>query len=144
VTRGGWTAWWIAIGYACCTAAAMLHGGRELAGIFLASDIQDNRPVIDLAVTFLMLAGLFQLVDCGQVVGMGMLRGLHDTRVPMVFAAIGYWVIGLPLGVALAFPLGLKGVGIWIGLATGLAVVAVMLIVRWAARRRLGLVAVIA
>lgn len=140
VTRGGWTAWWIAIGYACCTAAAMILAGRELAGVFLASDVADNRPVIDLAVTFLVLAGLFQFVDAGQVVGMGMLRGLHDTSVPMIFAALGYWVIGLPLGVVLAFPLGLAGLGIWIGLAAGLAVVAVMLILRWASRRRLKLV----
>ena len=50
-----------------------------------------------------------------------MLRGLHDTRVPMIFAALGYWGIGLPLGVVLGFPLGLEGVGIWIGLASGLA-----------------------
>ena len=138
-TRAGWTAWALALAYACATAAAMLLGGRELVGVFL-DDLPANQPVIGLAVTFLMLAGLFQLVDCGQVVGMGVLRGLHDTRVPMIVAAIGYWAIGLPLGVALAFPLGLKGVGIWIGLAMGLAVVAVLLGLRWAWRHRLGLV----
>jgi MATE family multidrug resistance protein len=96
--------------------------------------------VIGLAVTFVMLAGVFQLVDCGQVVAMGMLRGLHDTRVPMLFAAVGYWLVGLPLGVLLAFPLGLHGIGIWIGLAAGLAVVALLLSLRWMARHRLGLV----
>ena len=68
-----------------------------------------------------------------------MLRGLHDTRVPMLFAALGYWGIGLPLGVVLGFPLGLGGAGIWIGLATGLAVVAVLMTARWIMRERLGL-----
>lgn len=142
VARGGWTAFALSVVYACCTAAAMIFAGRELVGVFLDRGDPANQPVIGLAVTFLILAGLFQLVDGGQVVGMGVLRGLHDTRVPMIFAAVGYWVIGLPLGVVLAFPFGLRGVGIWIGLAAGLAIVAVMLSLRWAARRRLGLVPV--
>jgi MATE family multidrug resistance protein len=140
VTRAGWTAWGLAIAYACGTASMMLLAGRELVGAFLDRGDAANQPVISLAVSFLILAGLFQLVDSGQVTGMGMLRGLHDTRVPMVAAAIGYWAIGLPLGVVLAFPLGFAGIGIWIGLATGLAVVAVALIHRWVARQRLRLV----
>ena len=65
-----------------------------------------------------------------------MLRGLHDTTVPMIYAAIGYWAIGMPLGVVLAFPLGFDGVGIWIGLSVGLAVVAVLFITRWIGRER--------
>jgi MATE family multidrug resistance protein len=70
-----------------------------------------------------------------------MLRGIHDTRVPMIFAAIGYWAIGLTVGVVLAFPLDLEGNGIWIGLAAGLAVVAVLMLTRWNNRRGLGLLA---
>jgi Na+-driven multidrug efflux pump len=78
---------------------------------------------------------------CGaQVLGAGALRGLKDTRVPMVFAAIGYWGVGLPVGVALAFPLGVGAAGLWIGLAAGLAVVAVLMGVRWKSRVVLGLV----
>jgi MATE family multidrug resistance protein len=68
-----------------------------------------------------------------------MLRGLQDTKVPMAYAAIGYWVIGLTVGVWLAFDLGWQGVGIWIGLATGLAIVAALMIARWLRRERLGL-----
>ena len=94
---------------------------------------------IALAVSFLAFAGLFQIVDGAQAVSGGMLRGLHDTKVPMIFAAIGYWGVGLPLGVLLAFPLGLEGNGIWIGLSAGLAVVAALLLVRWLRRDRLGL-----
>jgi MATE family multidrug resistance protein len=94
---------------------------------------------VELAVTFLAFAALFQLADGAQVVGSGMLRGLHDTRVPMVFAALGYWGIGLPLGIVLAFPLGMQGAGIWMGLAAGLAVVAVLMTGRWAMREKLRL-----
>jgi multidrug resistance protein, MATE family len=74
------------------------------------------------------------------VLGAGMLRGLHDTRVPMVFALFGYWVIGIGVGALFAFHLGWGGVGVWIGLATGLAVVSVMMLWRWSLRGRLGLV----
>ena len=68
-----------------------------------------------------------------------MLRGLQDTRVPMIYAGLGYWGIGAPLGLLLAFPGGLAGRGVWIGLATGLAVVAALLLHRWTRRDRLGL-----
>ena len=90
--------------------------------------------MITLAVSFLVFAALFQIFDGAQAVAAGMLRGLHDTKVPMIYAAIGYWGVGLPLGVLLAFHFGLNGVGIWIGLATGLAVVAVLLLARWLRR----------
>ena len=66
-----------------------------------------------------------------------MLRGLHDNGVPMIHAAISYWGVGLPLGVLLAFHFGLHGVGIWIGLSSGLAVVAALLLGRWLRRDRL-------
>jgi multidrug resistance protein, MATE family len=55
---------------------------------------------------------LFQIADGAQVVGSGMLLGLHDARWPMILALIGYWGMGLPLGVLLACPLGLNGTGI--------------------------------
>ena len=77
----------------------------------------------------------------GQAVAAGLLRGLHDTRVPMIYAGIGYWAIGLAAGVVLAFVFKLDGIGIWIGLATGLVVVAILLIGRWLNRERLGLLA---
>jgi MATE family multidrug resistance protein len=135
-TRSGWTAWWLAIAYACCTAALMLTCGRLLVGIFLDLGEAANQPVVELAITFLMFAGMFQLVDATQASTSGMLRGLHDTRVPMWLAAIGYWVVGLPVGTALAFGLGLGGSGIWIGLSAGLAAAAVLLTLRWIRRTR--------
>ncbi len=70
-----------------------------------------------------------------------MLRGLQDTRWPMLFAAFGYWVAGLGSGYLLAFHGGWGGIGIWTGFALGLGVVAVLMLGRWSMRERLGLVA---
>ena len=69
-----------------------------------------------------------------------MLRGIHDTTVPMIFAGLGYWGIGIGTAVLFAFHLGWGGVGVWIGLATGLAAVAVLMMARWTRRGRLGLI----
>lgn len=140
ITRAGWTAYAIGVGFMGLTALTMLLAPHLLIAGFLDVSRPENRPVIDLATTFLALAALFQLFDGAQAVGSGMLRGLHDTRVPMLFAALGYWGIGLPLGIVLGFPLGLGGSGIWIGLAGGLAAVAILMTLRWMMRERLGLV----
>ena len=94
--------------------------------------------MISLGVSFLVVAALFQIVDGAQVVGAGMLRGLHDTRVPMIFALFGYWAVGLGVGVWLAFCADWRGIGIWTGLAAGLGVVAVLMLWRWTRRERLG------
>ena len=139
IARAGWTAFGIAMIYACLTMVLLITAGRPLVGIFLDLDLPTNQAAIGLAVTFLVYGGLFQLFDSGQAVASGMLRGLGDTRMPMVYAAIGYWGIGLPLSILLGFWTGLAGEGIWIGLATGLAVVSAMLTVRWIRRERLGL-----
>lgn len=139
ITRAGWTAFTMAMVYSCFTAAVMLLFGRVLVSVFLDVHNPENLAVIDLAVTFLVFAGFFQVFDGAQALGSGMLRGLGDTRVPMIFAGIGYWGIGMPLGIVLAFWAGLEGSGIWIGLAVGLAVVAALMVSRWIMRERLGL-----
>jgi MATE family multidrug resistance protein len=141
ITRAGWTAYALGVGFMALTALTMVLWPHSLIAGFIEVDDPANATVVGLAVTFLAFAGLFQIADGAQAVGLGMLRGLHDTRLPMVYAAIGYWGIGLPLGALLAFRFDLAGAGIWIGLSTGLAVVAVLLLGRWLRRERLGLVA---
>jgi MATE family multidrug resistance protein len=111
---------------------------RELMTLFLDDD-QANARVIQLGISFLAVAAAFQIVDGAQVVGAGMLRGLHDTKVPMLFALFGYWVVGIGVGVWLAFGRDWQGVGIWVGLASGLALVAALMVARWLMRDRLGL-----
>jgi MATE family multidrug resistance protein len=138
ITRAGWTAWAIGVGFMGSMALVMWAIPRALVTIFL-DDVPANALVIGLAVSFVRVAAAFQLVDGAQVIGAGMLRGLHDTRWPLVFALVGYWVIGLGIGSWLAFAADWKGLGIWIGLASGLASVAVLMLARWIVRDRLGL-----
>jgi MATE family multidrug resistance protein len=138
VTRAGWTAWVIGVGFMASMALVMWIIPRQLVTLFLA-DVPANALVIGLAVSFLQVAAAFQLVDGAQVIGAGMLRGLHDTRWPLIFALFGYWGVGLGIGAWLAFAADWKGVGIWVGLASGLAAVAVLMLARWILRDRIGL-----
>lgn len=140
IRRAGWTAYCLGIVFMSMAAMGMIFAPRLLIAAFLDLDDPANAAVIGLAVTFLAAAGFFQIFDGAQAIGAGMLRGLHDTRVPMIFAAIGYWGIGLSLAVVLGFATPLAGIGIWIGLAAGLASVAVLMTTRWIMRERLGLV----
>lgn len=139
IGRAGWLALALGTAFAAATATLLITIPRTLVGAFLDLHLPANGHVADFAVSFLAVAALFQLVDATQAIGAGVLRGLQDTRVPMIFAAFGYWVIGLGTAVLLAFPLKMGGVGIWLGLATGLGVVAVLLVWRWTRRGRLGL-----
>ena len=138
VTRAGWAAWVMGVGFMGAMALVMWAMPHRLVTLFL-DDVPANAAVIALAISFLRVAAAFQLVDGAQVIGAGMLRGLHDTRWPLVFALVGYWVVGLGIGAWLAFSLDWKGVGIWIGLASGLAAVAVLMLWRWVRRETLGL-----
>ena len=138
IDRAGWTAYALGVGFMALMALAMWLMPRALMTIFL-DDVPSNARVIALGVSFLMVAAIFQIVDGAQVVAAGMLRGLHDTRVPMMFAFVGYWGFGIGVGVWLAFSRGWAGVGIWAGLAAGLAFVAILMLDRWRRREKLGL-----
>ncbi|HYC95918.1 MAG TPA: MATE family efflux transporter [Sphingomicrobium sp.] len=138
IARAGWTAWGLGVGFMALMALIIWSFPRELITIFL-DDTPENARVIALGVSFLAIAAIFQIADGAQVVGAGMLRGLHDTRVRMIFTFIGYWAIGIGIGAWLAFRGGWQGQGIWTGLAVGLIIVAVLMIWRWARREALGL-----
>src|SRR5690606_14032355 len=137
IALAGWTALVMGVGFMAAMGLVMITAPRLLIAAFVDIDAPANAEVVATAVVFLAFAALFQVVDGAQAVGSGMLRGLHDTTVPMIFAAIGYWGVGLPLGVVLAFWAGFGGNGIWIGLSAGLAVVATLLILRWLIRERI-------
>lgn len=139
IGRAGWTSFWLATAFMTLMAAVMWAAPLHLVRIFIDPADPVNGAVVPLAVSFLGVAALFQIVDGAQAVGAGMLRGLHDTKVPMAFALFGYWVAGMGTAVALGFGLGWGGVGIWSGLAIGLAVVSVLMIWRWSLRDRIGL-----
>ena len=128
------------IGVMAVTAVIMWTVPRALIGAYLDPAAPTNADVAALAVKFLAVAAVFQLADGAQAVAAGVLRGLQDTRVPMIIAGFGYWVVGFGSSVALGFAASLAGTGIWWGLAAGLLVVATLLVGRWSARDRLGLV----
>ncbi len=96
----------------------------------LARAYTNDVAVLTVAAALIPIAGLFQIFDGVQAVAAGVLRGVADTRLPMVLNLIGFWVIGLPVGGYLAFGAGAGPVGLWWGLATGLAAVAVLLLLR--------------
>lgn len=139
IGKSGWTSFALGMTFMTCSCLLFLFGGTGIVSLFLNPADPANANAIGLAISFLVIAGLFQLVDGAQVVAAHALRGLSDTKIPMVIAIVGYWFVGLPVAWLLGLQLGLRGVGVWIGLAVGLAVVAIVLVARFAMRERLGL-----
>ncbi len=90
-----------------------------------------DQGVIDLSAKLLIVAALFQVSDGIQVVGVGALRGMSDVHVPTFFSFIAYWVVGLPAGYILAFPLKMNAAGVWFGLFIGLTVFACFMVYRF-------------
>ena len=126
IARAGWSAFGIAMVFMSIAALVMITVPHLLISAFLDLRDPDNARVIALAVSFLAMAAIFQIVDGAQAVGAGMLRGLQDTRIPMLYAGFGYWLVGMPIAVGFGLYSPLAGVGVWMGLAGGLTVVAIL------------------
>ncbi len=139
MARAGWAALVIGTGFMAFTASAMVFAPRTLLSIYVDPDAAKNAVMVGFALQYLWLAAMFQLADGVQAVAAGALRGLQDTRVPMWIAIFSYWVPGIGAAIGLGFFTPLEGIGVWIGLATGLGFAAVLLLRRWMARERLGL-----
>jgi MATE family multidrug resistance protein len=107
------------------TATLFISAPRLLAGIY-SSEVE----VVALAAALLPVAGIFQVFDGLQVVATSVLRGVGDTRVPMALHVAGFWVVGIPVSLVVGFVLDGGPVGLWLGLAVGLGVVAVLLLFR--------------
>lgn len=124
--RAGWTA--LAFGAVFMTSAAILFVTipRTLIGAFTS-----DTDVLGIGVTLLAVAAVFQLFDGLQGVGTGVLRGLGDTRTPMLWNLAAHWVVGLPVAYTLAFTLGFGVIGLWWGLSLGLIICGIALMVVW-------------
>ncbi len=142
MARAGWSALAVGTGFMVVTATLLWAFPRAFVGVYVDTDAPANAAMVALAVQYLAIAALFQLFDGAQAVAAGVLRGVQDTRVPMVIALVGYWAIGFVTSVLLGFWTPMGGIGIWIGLALGLLVVALLLVDRWRRRERLGLVGI--
>ncbi|WP_121118711.1 MATE family efflux transporter [Croceibacterium ferulae] len=127
--------------FALASAALMVEAPLWVLTPWIDTDTPGNAQLVQLAVAYLVVAAAFQLADGLQAVLLGALRGLQDTRTPMAYAIAGYWLVGFGLAIGLGFYTPLRGTGVWLGLAIGLLIVAVLLLVRWRRRGRLGLIA---
>jgi MATE family multidrug resistance protein len=106
--------------------------------LFMGSAAGNATATAELAATLLVVGASFFIADGVQTIAAGALRGLNDTRIPMLFAAICFWLIGFSACYGLGFPLGLGAVGVWIGLSIGLIVYALLLVWRFHALTRRG------
>jgi MATE family multidrug resistance protein len=135
----------LSVAAALLTSAIFLLFPEALLGLFTEESDADRAQVLAVGATLLALAALFQLFDGAQVVAIGLLRGVQDTAVPFVMAAVSYWALGLPLAYVLGFGLtrdpvpgvGLDHVGVWLGLVGSLVVASALLLGRfWGLARR--------
>jgi MATE family multidrug resistance protein len=124
-------AWLLGLLVMAAFTVILIFGGPTIARAFVS-----DPPVIAIAAQLLVIAAIFQLVDGVQVVGSGLLRGLHDTKVPMWINLVAYWVIALPLGGWLTFGRGEGAAGMWTGLAWGLVFAAVLLVLRFLSKTK--------
>ncbi|SEN84001.1 multidrug resistance protein, MATE family [Loktanella fryxellensis] len=135
--RGGVAATAMSGVFVAITIVVFLAFPEPLIALFIDADAAARTEIMLIGTQLLALAALFQLVDAAQVMALGLLRGVQDTAVPMVIAAISYWVIAVPVSYVLAFPLGWGPQGLWLGLVVGLFFAAVALQLRfWNGRRR--------
>jgi multidrug resistance protein, MATE family len=129
----------ISLVLALLTVAVFVTAPGPLVRLFLDPADPAAPQIVALGATLLILAGLFQLADGAQVMALGLLRGVQDTKVPMIYAALAYWVVGIPASYALGFPLGWGAEGIWTGLVIGLVIAGALLMWRfWTRSVRIG------
>ncbi len=126
----------VSLVFALVTVAVYLAFPETLIRLFLSDDNPEAGRIVAFGSLLLAAAALFQLADATQAMGLGMLQGVQDTKVPMWIAAFSYWVVGVPTSYVLAFPMGFGGPGLWLGLAAGLTLAAVLLMLRFWLRVR--------
>ena len=129
--RSGVLSLWMATINMSLAALIYITMGREIPALLLDTSSTDSQPVIAYAAAFFFIAAFFQLGDGLQAVASRALRGMEDTFVPLCLAATGYWAVGAASGYFLAFHFGYGAEGIWVGLAFGLSVTAVLMVSRF-------------
>ncbi|MEM8789762.1 MAG: MATE family efflux transporter [Pseudomonadota bacterium] len=140
LVRAAITVLGMAIGIAIAAALVLWLAPGPLIWLFLSRDDPEAAAIVAAGTGLLAVAAVFQLVDTLQVISVSLLRGLKDTRRPMLIAILSYWALGLPAAYLLGFTAGFGGPGVWGGLAVGLSAAAILLTWRFLHRERLGLV----
>jgi MATE family multidrug resistance protein len=142
IARAGRAALLMAIGFMAIAGLLLLAMPTVFLAIYIDAADPANAALMAIGTQFLFVAAAFQVFDGTQAVASGLLRGLRDTRAPMLIALGGYWLIGFVMAMGLGFGSPLGGLGVWIGLAAGLVVVASALVWRWRNREEHGLLPV--
>jgi MATE family multidrug resistance protein len=104
---------------------------EPMMSLFLDPGDPQRADILLVGAGLLAVAALFQLVDGIQAIALGVLRGVQDTAAPMIIAALSYWGLGIPISYVLGFVLGWGGIGVWLGLVSGLGCAAVLLMLRF-------------
>lgn len=120
--------------FALVTVAIFLAVPQPIIALFTDTSKPEAAEILAFGTLLLAYAALFQVADGVQVMGLGLLRGVQDTKVPMALAVVGYWGIGMPVAYWLAFPFGMGGPGLWLGLFIGLTVTGSLLMWRFWSR----------
>jgi MATE family multidrug resistance protein len=128
VRRAGHVAIWLGIVLAAVLTLAVIIGRFGIAEIFLG---ENTDATAELSATLLLVGSTFFIADAIQTIAAGALRGMNDTRVPLLFAMLSYWLIGFACACWLAFWTPSGAVGVWIGLSIGTAVYAALLLLRF-------------
>src|SRR6266404_4347157 len=131
VKRAGFVATLLGIVVVSTLTLAVILGRSAIARFFFGPAAASAGDAVELTATLLAVGATFFVADGIQTVAAGALRGLNDTRVPLAFAAISYWLIGFTAAYGLAFRAGFGAVGVWIGLSCGTAVYAILLVLRF-------------
>ena len=128
VRRAGFVATWLGIVLAAVLTLAVIISRFGIAGVFLG---ESTDATAELSATLLLVGSTFFIADAIQTIAAGSLRGMNDTRIPLLFAILSYWLIGFPCACWLGFWTPLGAVGVWIGLSVGTAVYAALLLLRF-------------
>ena len=131
LVRGAIAATTMSLLVAAATIVGFVLWPEPLIDAFMQSEEPARDQILAVGAGLLAMAALFQLVDGAQAVALGLLRGVQDTKVPMILAGISYWLVGIPVSYLLGFTMGLNGIGVWLGLVVGLGVAALLLNARF-------------
>jgi MATE family multidrug resistance protein len=131
VKRAGLTAMLLGIGLVAILTLSVIVVRFAIARFFLGDAATNASATIELAAKLLLVGATFFVLDGLQSIAVGSLRGMKDTRIPLLFAAISYWLIGFTSAYGLAFWTPLGAVGVWIGLSCGTTIYAVLLVLRF-------------
>lgn len=121
----------LGLGLAVLFTLGIIAARVEIVQLFLGSAVADAEATVALAATLLLVGTTFFITDALQTITVGALRGIKDTRIPLLLAVLGYWLIGFPLSYVLGLHTAFGAIGIWIGLSIGTGLYAALLVLRF-------------